>query len=615
MSGPSLSDPHHDGSELYVPEPAVALGDEAVVRLRVPRSVRPTEVGLRYVRDGQPYGVVAEVDEETEVEVWWSARVPMRGPRVAYRWVLAGGDVGYVWVNGAGGTSHDVPDSDDFVLALAPGGPDWHVASVVYEIFPDRFASTGRNGTRPEWAVPRAWTDLPTGRGPKTTRELFGGDLPGIEAHLDHVASLGANVVYLTPVFPAGSSHRYDATTFERIDPLLGGDEALESLVRAAHARGIRVVGDLTLHHTGDDHEWFRAALADDEAPERDFFIFDPRALHGYEAWLDVRTLPKLDHRSTELRRRLTGGPESVVERWLREPVSLDGWRIDVANMTGRYGGVDLNLEVARDVRHAVEEARPDGLLVAEHGHDYREDLLGDGWHGAMNYAGFLRPVWSWLRAGTLPEDMELHPWGDVPVSLPCLSGADAVATMRAFRAGIPWASTLHSWVLLDSHDTARFRTVTGIRERQLVGLGLQMTAPGVPMVFAGDELGLEGAWGEDARRPMPWDRPDTWDRDLLCAYRRLIELRRSSRALAVGGIRYAHVDDDAIVYLRETSGERVLCLARRAPGPPIRLSAAQLGRELEPVASEGQAGEALVDADVVTLPGEGPGFLAWRIE
>ena len=136
---------------------------------------------------------------------------------------------------------------------------------------------------------------------------------------------------------------------------------------------------------------------------------------------------------------------------------------------------------------------------------------------------------------------------------------------MQAFRAGVPWQSILHSWNLLDSHDTARFRTVSGSRALHEVGLGLQMTTPGVPMVFAGDELGLEGAWGEDARRTMPWDRPETWDDELHASYVRLIRLRRSSDALARGALRYAFVGDDAIAYLREHGDERLLCLAARA--------------------------------------------------
>ena len=111
----------------------------------------------------------------------------------------------------------------------AAGGPDWHLSSVVYEIFPDRFAiERARASTRPAGRCAADGTSCPEGRSPNTARELFGGDLRGVEQHLDHIERLGANVIYLTPFFPAGSTHRYDATTFGRVDPLLGGDEALD---------------------------------------------------------------------------------------------------------------------------------------------------------------------------------------------------------------------------------------------------------------------------------------------------------------------------------------------------------------------------------------------------
>jgi alpha-glucosidase len=177
---------------------------------------------------------------------------------------------------------------------------------------------------------------------------------------------------------------------------------------------------------------------------------------------------------------------------------------------------------------------------------------------------------------------------------------------MRAFRAGVPWDFVLNSWTILDSHDTPRFRTMAGSRERQLVGVGLQMTTPGVPMAFAGDELGLEGEWGEDARRTMPWDRVDEWDAELLAAYRALIALRRSSPSLTRGGIRYAYVDDDVIAYLRETRGERLLCLASRAPHEPVRLPFPSL-ETLYGDEPELDSGDAL-------LPADGPSFHVWRL-
>jgi alpha-glucosidase len=201
--------------------------------------------------------------------------------------------------------------------------------------------------------------------------------------------------------------------------------------------------------------------------------------------------------------------------------------------------------------------------------------------------------VWTWLRG-----DLEI-PYFGLPVTMPRLGGDASTATMRAFRAGVPWSFVLHSWAILDSHDTPRFRTMTGSEERQLVGAGLQLTTPGVPMLFAGDELGMEGKWGEDARRPIQWDEPLP---RLFEQYRRLIALRRSSAALARGSLRYAYVDEDVIAYVRETRTERLLCLASRAPHEPVRLPL----RTEETLYGE--------DPDGDRFPADGPSFHVWRV-
>jgi hypothetical protein len=206
-------------------------------------------------------------------------------------------------------------------------------------------------------------------------------------------------------------------------------------------------------------------------------------------------SLPKLDWRDDELRARMRG----VVQRYLER--GLSGWRIDVANMTGRFRAIDLYHEVARYLRNSSEGS----LLVAEHMWDYRGDLDGTGWHGFMSYSGFMRPTWWWLGDRACARDILQQ------APAPLYTGANLVDAMRRYRTGLPWDCVLHSWALLDSHDTPRFRTVAGSRARQLVGVGMQFTTPGVPKVFMGDELGVEGQWGEDARRGMPWgNRPTT---------------------------------------------------------------------------------------------------------
>jgi alpha-glucosidase len=580
----ALDEPHHDGSDLYVDR----LGDVAELRLRAPDGAADV-VLLRYVQDGEPRTVRASIEERSDGEAWWRAELPLRNPLTGYRWLLTGGTLGYRWLNGTGGHAHEVPPTDDFVLSAKPEGPDWHLESVVYEIFIDRFARSGREHPVPAWAVRREWGRPPDTESRNLHRELYCGDLGGIEQHLDHLESLGANVIYLTPFFPGESNHRYDPSSFDHVDPAFGGDEALASLCRSAHARGVKVVGDLSLDHSGSRHDWFQRAQSDESSAERSFYLFDRSETHGYVGWLGYREMPRFDWRSTGLRARVC----EVVERWLEQ--GLDGWRIGAAPMIGRHEGVDVNAEVARLVRESADGA----LLVAEYWHDFRPDLDGRGWHGVMNYAGFLRPVWWWLRDHDAPHEM-FDIFSATPA--PSYGGADAAMAMQATRAGVPWETTLQSWLVLDTHDTPRFGVVAGSRERQLVGIGVQMTMPGVPMVFAGAELGLPGASGYDTRRTMPWDEPETWDTELLDEYRRLIALRRSHQALARGGLRMLYAGDDVLLYLRETRSERLLCLASRASHAPVAAPFA----ELETLYGE--------DVHAGVLPCDGPAFHVWRV-
>lgn len=598
---------HHDGSGLYVPEGTPALGDVVPVRIRVPADGADVRaVHLRMVRDAEPVYARAVPDgvDTATGERWYAAEMPVHNPVTSYRVLLDRGPRGYSWLNGTGEHDRDVSDVNDFRVTTFAPGPDWALDAVVYQIFPDRFASSGVPRALPGWATPASWDDEVVHRGPETGTQLFGGDLPGIAAHLDHIQELGATAVYLTPIFPARSNHRYDASSFDEVDPLLGGNAALADLAAAVHARGMRLIGDLTSNHSGDDHAWFRTARADPASPERDFYYFGPGA--GYAAWMGVPSLPKFDHDSPVLRERLFGAGDSVAARWLREPYLLDGWRVDVANMTGRHGAFDHAGAVARTLRATIDQVRPDGVLLAEHGHDASADLRGDGWQGTMNYSGFTRPVWSWLTA----PDHGLTFLG-MPTPVPRRPGDALVASMTEFAAAVPWKVWTRNWNLLDSHDTARIRTVTGDPDLVAVGAGLLLTSVGTPMIFAGDELGLTGVDGEDARRPMPWGRPETWDVGTHRRYRALIALRRTHPALRRGGLRWVITAADAVGFLRETATERLLVVAARARWGGARLPAALAGGEVETL--YGDHPLALTD-DALTVPGDGPHVGVWRL-
>ena len=298
---------------------------------------------------------------------------------------------------------------------------------------------------------------------------------------------------------------------------------------------------------------------------------------------------------------------DSPVRSWLRGPSGLDGWRVDVANMAGRMGSIDVTHEFAKDVRAAMALERADALLVAEHGHDASGDLLGDGWHGTMNYAGFTRQVWCWLRGPDFTETFL-----GLPVEVPVITGQQAVASLRAFHARIPWRSLITSWNILGSHDTARIRTVVGSRERQVAALAMAIGLPGVPMVFAGDEIGATGWWGEDARTPFPWQDPDSWDHDTLGAYRSLLGIRAASPALAVGGLRWLSVGTDAVAFVREAPGESVLVVAARSQAQPIRIPLADLSaRQIHHLF--GFDADVVADQVVIDVPSAGAGV--WRVE
>ena len=569
-----LTDPHHDGSPLYVDDATPTLG--AVVQLRCRTDGDVDEVWIRTTEDAEPTFhacTVADDDDGARVR-WWHGEIPMHNPVMRYRFlVLSRGE--QRWLTGAGVYDHDVPDAFDFKISSHDPAPDWGRDGVVYQIFPDRFARSdaARSRPAPTWADAAAWddevifelTDL------RTPRQFFGGDIAGIVEHLDHIAEVGADIVYTTPVFPGESNHRYNASTFDRVDPLLGGDEAYQLLSTAVHERGWRILGDLTTNHTGDTHEWFLTACAEPNSPERNYYYFNDDG--SYECWMGHGSLPKINHANPALRAAFVEGPDSIVARWLRPPYDVDGWRIDVANMTGRLRDLDINHAVAHGVRRTAVGLRADALVIGEHNHDASADVDVDGWHGTMNYSGFSWPVWEWLRS----PDSPARSFG-TPVPVANRSGPQVVASMRMWAGRLGWRAAQASWNILGSHDSARIRTVVGSSELHQVAAGLQFTLPGVPMIFAGDEIGLEGVVGEDSRRTMPWDHPETWDHVTLATYSALANLRHTQVTLRRGGLRWAHVGPDALVFLREHPEGSILVCARRTGGPPIALPTGPLG-------------------------------------
>jgi alpha-glucosidase len=616
--------PHHDGSSLHVDDGALHLGDSVRVRIRVPAATAAVaSVAVRSNPDHEPTWDDAVDIGTVDGWQWWEAEIVVANPRHGYRWLLRYEDGSIAWLDQSGLHRGETLDANDFALITTPPPPAWLFDSVMYQIFPDRFARSAAADAHatPAWAIPAAWDEPVDPVMPGRSQQFYGGDLDGIVEHLDHLVDLGATLLYLTPVFPGASNHRYDASSFTQVDALLGGDDAYVRLVEAAHARGLRVIGDLTTNHSGNGHEWFRAAYGNPGAPEQDYYYFRDDAATDYEMWLGTPTLPKFEWASEGLRRRFIDGPDSVVGQWLLPPFSIDGWRIDVANMTGRLGDIDHNADVRQTILRTMLAVNPDTVLLAESTNDATSDLQGDAWHGAMTYTPFTRPLWAWLSAPNGAEyrrgdgSSTTEPWffGQPVGGIPRSTARELMDASIRFTAGIPWRVRLGNMQALDTHDTARFAT-NAASGTIPIAVGLSMTMPGLPVVFAGDEFGLTGTDGEDSRTPMPWgseQRPATAER--LALYRELIGLRRAHPALATGGMRWLFADDDSLAFVRESAEESVLVIATTG-----ELEASIVGGALPGVAAArrvfGEATLVVADGGAASLTASGPAFAVWTL-
>ena len=552
--------PHHDGSELYLSTSSPTLQERVTFKFRAGSNFPIEQAILRLYHDGEPrfFPMKRSI---IKGEQWWQVKVEIRNLKTPYRFLIVNGDT-YSWLNARGFQSHDVTSANDFQLLATPAFPKWIRSAVFYQIFPDRFATTGEyQHLKPEKFISRPWDQFPKGRDKSTGVEFFGGDLDGVSQHLKYLKKLGINGIYFTPIFPAGSTHRYDASSFDEVDPLLGGDAALIRLAKKAKSAGIYLMGDLTTNHCGREHRWLQRSLKSKKAKEREFFYWDKSVKHGYEGWWGLASLPKLNYNSQKLRELMYEGKNSIVKKWLKKPYNLSGWRIDVGNMTGRYKGEDINGEVIAGVRKALQESNSQAWLVAENADHFPSDLDGFGWHGTMNYNGFMRPIWGWLNHRA---EVEKAFFG-VPVSIPRFTAGEMVSAMKEFSSTIPWRNFVSSMLLLDSHDTARFRNVVGRdTKRHIAGMGLLLTYPGVPSIYAGDELGVEGQWGEDGRRTIDWSR-QSWDHEFLSEVSKLIKIRRQSHALAQGGLRWILIEDDLLAFERESKREKLLVVVSRS--------------------------------------------------
>lgn len=422
--------------------------------------------------------------------------------------------------------------------------PAWVKDAVFYQIFPDRFARS-LDVAKPANLEP--WDAPPTFHGYK------GGDLIGIADRLDWLQDLGINAIYLNPIFTSGSNHRYHTVDYHRIDPLLGSDDDFERLKRACHARGIRIVLDGVFNHASRGFFQFHDILENGpDSPWIDWFNIKEFPLNaysggapGYEAWWGMPALPEFNTDNPEVREYLM----QVGEHWVRRGV--DGWRLDVPNEITTPGFWE-------EFRKRTKAINPDLYIVGEIWDDatwWIED--GTRFDGVMNYP-FAGHTLAFCGGPRVDETIA----ADLPYSVgPPLDAQTYGDAIDALVAAYPWDAACANLTLLGSHDVPRIMSLTGgDRATVLLSVLLQMTFPGAPCVYYGDEIGLAGGKDPDNRRGFPWDDQLSWDLEILAAHKELIALRRTCSALRHGSYRRLQTDSVAIhAFERKVAGDHLI--------------------------------------------------------
>ena len=612
------------------------VGDTVSIRLRIMKNAGAQVTFLT----GMPTRVSNMRRIRTDdVFDWYETEYTVKDASAVYYAFLIAWKGKYIHYLRTGATLTDsVPFPDPaHSFRIIPGFhvPEWAKGAVQYQIFPDRF----RNGN-PRTDVRNkeyfysgdyvrhaaSWHELPQ---IGDYRVFYGGDLQGVMDKLDYLQELGVEVLYFNPIFVSPSSHKYDTQDYGHIDPhltvviqdketslkknerkntaaaqyvlrttsvmnLKGSNAFFAKFCQEVHRRGMKIILDGVFNHCGSFNRWMDregiymqsgaylpGAYGDESSPYRNYFRFTgPK---DYEAWWGVDTLPKLNYEgSSELCEEIL----RVAEAWVSPPYCVDGWRLDVGADLGH--SPDFNHLFWQAFRRRVKQANPNAVILAEHYGDPSSWLRGDQWDTVMNYDAFMEPVTYFLTG------VEKH--SDYRRDDLYQNGPAFFQTMEENMCRLPTPSLQSAMNELSNHDHSRFLTRTNGRVGRLQSEGsgaasegvqvpvfqeavvIQMTWPGAPTIYYGDEAGQVGWTDPDNRRTYPWGHEDP---KLIKLHQALIRLRGKLSVLKNGSVKplcaghgfiaYARFDETAtaIVAVNNLNHPQVLTLPLRDVGIP----------------------------------------------
>ncbi|MBQ3545325.1 MAG: alpha amylase N-terminal ig-like domain-containing protein [Lachnospiraceae bacterium] len=498
----------------------------------------------------------------------------------------------------------------DFVITPGFKTPDWAKGAVMYQIYTDRFCNGDKSNdveTREysyigDYAVKvEDWSKYPATMG---VREFYGGDIQGVWDKLDYLEDLGVEVIYFNPMFVSPSNHKYDIQDYDYIDPHFGkivkdegnvlpegnhfnrdatkyisrvtdmanleaSNKFFAEFVEEVHKRGMKVILDGVFNHCGSFNKWLdkeqiyenqegyaKGAYVSGDSPYRTFFKFFEEAWpynNHYNGWWGHDTLPKLNYEESP---KLHDYILNVAKKWVSPPYNVDGWRLDVAADLGQSG--EYNHKFWKEFRSAVKEANPEAIILAEHYGDPGSWLQGDEWDTVMNYDAFMEPI-TWFLTG-----MEKH--SDEKRDNMRGDSYSFFASMRHHMSRFQGNSMLVAMNELSNHDHSRFMTRTNGNVGRVATAGpqaaemytnkgimkeavlMQMTWPGAPTLYYGDEAGVCGWTDPDNRRTYPWGHED---KELIDFHREAIKIHKDNIALRRGSFKILHGEYNVLGYGR----------------------------------------------------------------
>ena len=515
---------------------------------------------------------------ETDRFVFWGVQVEFRANVAKFSFAATTEDNLNLYL-GTSGIANFISPSEKWIydssIYQRHSIPDWVYGSVMYQVFPERFAN-GRSEINPENTI--EWGSVPT------RLDFQGGDLYGVIDKLDHIDSLGVNILYLNPIFLSGSTHKYDSWDHFKVDPTLGGDDGLRDLISNCHDRNIKVILDCSLNHVHPRHFAFQDIVKNGENSEYKnwFTIFDypVRLIHrphlyantykvgwdgneeeykrylektfdetkvpvevrdddgpivepSYKAWWGVPDMPKVNFESKEARQWAL----DVTKHWI-ENFDIDGWRMDVAK--------ELDFSFWKEFRDIAHKANKDTLLISEIFGDTSQWLQGDRFDGTMNYS--FREAMTDYFATKRINNKEF---------------ADSLANLYSMYSFEALSSCQN---LLSSHDVKRFLNRCGNEEDGILGaIFLQATFPGIAGIYYGDEIGLGGADDPFNREPFPWHSEESWNSTILDYTKKLMNIKKSSSIFKYGRFELLDDNEQFVAFRRILKDESMLCIINRS--------------------------------------------------